>query len=41
MSDGSHSIRATAVDDTPVVATVIGKEKVREAIQEEGSEDSF
>ena len=27
MSDGSHSIRATAVDDTPVVATVIGDEK--------------
>ena len=29
MSDGSHSIRATAVDDTPVVATVISDEKGR------------
>ena len=29
MSDGSHSIRAMAVVDTPVIATVTGKEKER------------
>ena len=29
MSDGSHSIRAMAVVNTPVIATVTGEEKGR------------